>query len=466
LVAEVVIVDTGSTDQTLAIARQYQARIFQIKWENHFAKARNVALKHARFPWILYLDADERLHLEYHQKVKQAVQSANADAFYIQVYSPVRGRLGSVPHIQTYPRLFRKLPGVQFEGRIHEQITPSLQRAGARFANLDVRIEHLGYQLSDDALAQKIQRNIQFLEIQIQEEPANAYAKYQLGQTYILDHQFEKGRKLLEEAIQSNQLTPKIEATARLVLANFYNDRNDLETALNHAQQALQIAPRQRLGWFLYALIQTKQQNWEEVARGLQHYWKYEQVPFTELGIDKVLDRNLVLQKFLEALQHIPEQIPQFRETFDYILNTIDQFTDAETVIQVLGRFFEVHDLPELSVHLYRQATTLDPRNGLYWTLLGFACMNTSRWDQAETVFSRGRSLQPEVYDNYQGLAIVYLKQGRLSEAIAGFEEIVRRFPPHAAEARRKIAGIYAKLGQMEKAMEYLQQLKVENAVD
>ncbi|NOX36871.1 MAG: glycosyltransferase [Calditrichaeota bacterium] len=465
LVAEVVIVDTGSTDQTLDIARQYGARIFQIEWENHFAKARNVALKHARFPWILYLDADERLHPEYHQKVKQAVQSAKADAYYIQVYSPVNGRLGSVPHIQTYPRLFRKLPGVQFEGRIHEQITPSLQRAGARFANLNVRIEHLGYQLPDDMLAQKIQRNIQFLEIQVQEEPDNAYAKYQLGQTYILDGQFEKGQKLLEAAIQSNQLTSKIEATARLVLANFYNDQNELDTALLHVQRALHIAPRQRLGWFLYALIQGKRENWEEVARGLQQYWTYEQEAFTELGIDKVLDRNLVLQKFLEALQHIPDQIPRFRETFAYIQETIDQFTDPATVIRVLGRFFDIHNHPEFSVHLYRKATALEPDNGLYWTLLGYACMNAAHWTDAEQAFSRACSLQPEVYENYQGLAIVHLKQGRLSESIRWFEEIARCFPQHAAEARRRIAGIYAKLGQVEKAMEYLQQMNVENAV-
>ncbi len=457
LVGEIVLVDTGSTDETLKIARRFGARIIRTRWENHFAHARNLALQHAAYPWILYLDADERLHPQYHPIVRRAIQSGKADAFYVQIYSPVNGRLGSTPHIQTYPRLFRKMPGVQFEGRIHEQITPALQRAGARFANLDVRIEHLGYQLDETTLSRKIKRNIHFLEVQVREEPHNAYAKYQLGQTYILDGQTDRGRVLLQQAIASGNLTTKIEATARLVLANLYLESQKPEQALAQVKQALHIAPRQRLGWFLFAAIQETRKQWVEAAKGLQNYWKYEKEPFTDLGIDKILERPVVLKKFLGILQHIPEHIQEFRSTFQYILATLEEFPEVSPVLQVLSKFVETFSIETWKEALYRKATRLVPDAGIYWTLLGTTCLNRGLWSEARQAFIMGKAKQPHILENYNGLAVVALKQGRFDEALRWFREIARRFPEQAADAYRKMAGIYVKMGKVQEAMKYLQ---------
>src|SRR5665213_3668406 len=61
LVSEVIVVDTGSTDRTMDIAREKGARVSQIKWENDFSKARNISLEKASQRWILIIDPDERI---------------------------------------------------------------------------------------------------------------------------------------------------------------------------------------------------------------------------------------------------------------------------------------------------------------------------------------------------------------------------------------------------------------------
>src|ERR1700733_8563721 len=57
--AEIIVVDTGSTDRTREITLSFGARVFDFPWQDSFAAARNECLRHATAPWILWLDADE-----------------------------------------------------------------------------------------------------------------------------------------------------------------------------------------------------------------------------------------------------------------------------------------------------------------------------------------------------------------------------------------------------------------------
>jgi glycosyltransferase involved in cell wall biosynthesis len=61
LVDEVIVVDTGSTDRTVAVAEQMGARVFHFPWVDNFAAARNESLRHATGEWIFWMDADDRL---------------------------------------------------------------------------------------------------------------------------------------------------------------------------------------------------------------------------------------------------------------------------------------------------------------------------------------------------------------------------------------------------------------------
>ena len=129
---EIIIVDTGSTDGTLGIAQNFGCRIYKEEWKNDFAHARNSALAKARYPFILSIDADERLANP--EKFKQILEESNGNTggWLIGIISDVkRANGGTDTHCSYQVRLFRNHLHFRFDGVIHEQIANSVIKSGA-----------------------------------------------------------------------------------------------------------------------------------------------------------------------------------------------------------------------------------------------------------------------------------------------------------------------------------------------
>ncbi len=96
-VDEIIIVDTGSTDSTVEIAKRYNAKIYHHAWENSFSKARNYSLKYATCDWILILDADEEVDKEDAHKLKDTIKENGVDVIYLPVIDkPLEGLSTSI----------------------------------------------------------------------------------------------------------------------------------------------------------------------------------------------------------------------------------------------------------------------------------------------------------------------------------------------------------------------------------
>ncbi len=169
-VDEIVVVDTGSTDQTREVAGRFGARVISCAWESDFSKARNRGLEEARGRWILVLDADEQLLETDRRALLQLVAAHTPEtgpprtAFnLLQRNSSDGGRTGMiVPNI----RLFPNLPGIRYEWPIHEQVATSLARAGIPVRESSVSILHDGY--ADSARnSEKQRRNREILRAQL-----------------------------------------------------------------------------------------------------------------------------------------------------------------------------------------------------------------------------------------------------------------------------------------------------------
>jgi tetratricopeptide (TPR) repeat protein len=161
-VDELVIVDTGSTDETIAIAQQYGAKVSRFEWCDDFAIARNHACALASGDWILTLDADEELEVSQENWTAQLEGAPeNIVAFSIGL----RDVNDEVTEMQT-PRLFRNLPSVQYRDRYHEYLTHEGQALSASHPlvkSIDgVGIIHYGY--AEELLTTKSLRRIPILE--------------------------------------------------------------------------------------------------------------------------------------------------------------------------------------------------------------------------------------------------------------------------------------------------------------
>jgi GT2 family glycosyltransferase/glycosyltransferase involved in cell wall biosynthesis/SAM-dependent methyltransferase/Tfp pilus assembly protein PilF len=181
LADQIVVVDTGSTDKTLDIARNFGAEVHDFKWSDDFSAARNAALEHARGDWILILDADEELPSDQHARLKVDMSNRKLIALRLPLVNQ-----GQEAEGRSYvPRLFRNAPGVHFAGRIHEQVFPSLITLGKVWGLATglgtAQILHHGYTKEAVAERKKVERNLNLLRKAVEECPEDANLTMNLG---------------------------------------------------------------------------------------------------------------------------------------------------------------------------------------------------------------------------------------------------------------------------------------------
>ncbi|MCA9490688.1 MAG: sulfotransferase [Myxococcales bacterium] len=180
VVDQIVVVDTGSTDDTVAIAEAAGALVVHHAWSDDFAAARNAALPHATGDWILVLDADERLASGGAEALKEAMaapgfvlgllplhDAADLDADEASVLSGER-RLGQPTHL---PRLLKRTKDLCWEGIVHETVAAWLVRHGSGTRFVEAAILHFGAVPEIRAERAKGARNLALLERLCDENP-------------------------------------------------------------------------------------------------------------------------------------------------------------------------------------------------------------------------------------------------------------------------------------------------------
>lgn len=186
VVDEIIIVDTGSTDKTIEIAKSFGAKIYYFEWNNNFSQARNESLKYATKDWILIMDADDEFCSEDKDKFSSLLNTQlDTDAVY---YFETLNYCGSSVENNTItvnlnPRLFKNNHEFHYEGEVHNQLVNSKYE----FKGLcdSIRIYHYGYLDKNIVSKDKRTRNITLLEEQLGNDISNKYAYFNLGNEYF-----------------------------------------------------------------------------------------------------------------------------------------------------------------------------------------------------------------------------------------------------------------------------------------
>ncbi len=190
-VDEMIVVDTGSTDRTIEIARGMGATVIETEWVDDFSVVRNVGLEAAQGEWILFLDADEELELGAADQIRAAIEDSEFEGYMLTVVN-LQGETAQTATERTMPspRLFRNRPEHRFKGAIHEQVQFDESKPGS-LETLPVRIVHYGYLDPVQEERQKGERNQRLL----------ADSGWDEEQTLVLEADSLMGQGKLDEAL-------------------------------------------------------------------------------------------------------------------------------------------------------------------------------------------------------------------------------------------------------------------------
>jgi GT2 family glycosyltransferase/2-polyprenyl-3-methyl-5-hydroxy-6-metoxy-1,4-benzoquinol methylase/tetratricopeptide (TPR) repeat protein len=187
-VDEMIVIDTGSRDETPKVAERLGARVYRFPWCDDFSAARNESLKYARGEWIFWMDSDDTIDHQNGRKLRQLVDNPHDPSilgYVMQVHCPTSGNDGitdvtAVDHV----KLFRNHPDIRFECRIHEQVLPAIRRCGGEVEFTDIFVLHSGSDQTAEGQAKKYERDFHLLELELKEKPDHPFALFNLGMTH------------------------------------------------------------------------------------------------------------------------------------------------------------------------------------------------------------------------------------------------------------------------------------------
>ncbi len=271
LADEIIIVDTGSSDNTKEIATQFTDKIYDFQWCDDFSAARNFCLKQAVGDWVLFLDADETISKSDHQMIKELVSDFQAEGYLLTIrnyfkswedlnlgrsssglkikgigaaesgrinsmgdnYPESQGSVGWTPSLNL--RLFRNTGGVAFSGAVHEDVADSIK---GRIIAAAVPIHHFG-KLDKNAWESKKTFYEKLGQKKVLEE-GNYYAYYELGRQYLAAKKITEARQMLEKSISLNGNY----WASWFNLGSICLLENDLQGALQFLQKAQGLNPK------------------------------------------------------------------------------------------------------------------------------------------------------------------------------------------------------------------------------
>ena len=242
IVDEIIVVDTGSTDRTVAIAQAFGASVYHHPWQDNFAAARNESLRHAHGDWILVLDADETLISKCILAFRQAIASPRCLAVTL-----LRQEIGAQQNPYTLvSRLFRRLPQIQFQRPYHETIDDSVTALQSQEPHWGINalpipaIAHDGYRPEAIAQRQKSDRAERIMGGYLKAHPQDAYICSKLGALYVTQRRNAEGLTLLNQGLATQPETSAVRYELHYHLGLAYAENQHIELAQQQYELALE----------------------------------------------------------------------------------------------------------------------------------------------------------------------------------------------------------------------------------
>ena len=325
-VEEIVAVDTGSKDGTVALLESAGAKVLHQEWADDFSYHRNYGLDHATADWILILDADERLKRVHWFTLSSLLKNEDvvAYSFTVKNYHSTRD-LSNYDTMKSY-RLFRNHHDIKYTGSVHNQLAPGIQKACRRTGMITqhsyITIEHYGYALSGKAKEAKHERIYRMVAKQLQDNPEDEYYLFHHLSICLAMEKFAEARKAAA-LLEIDRLRPELRVQAYYKAAQVEMHFNMYQNARGYIRHALLIAPDAAFLHYLLSNILYQMQRYSAGLRSAYRALDYAKVKsnattlihlpldecFCNVGLGYLLSMNFQQadEYFQQALNHNPD---------------------------------------------------------------------------------------------------------------------------------------------------------------
>ena len=260
LADEIVVTDTGSTDNTVSIAESLADKVLFHAWQDSFSEARNWSLQHSTTNWICSIDADEWIE---NPETIDVTQWNGAQTLLCPIHSDMPN--GQIAR-HFLPKIFRNHTA-HFEGIVHNQLIYSEPALAT-----DITFRHSGYNESPEIMKKKQVRTIGLLEKQLTDDPENTFALMNLGRSLLNHGDAERARAVTANGLSIERGNTPIRQMLLYNRALCEIEQKHFDTAWQTLIEALTLNPHHLDYLFLRAHVAFEQGRWLDCILSLRAY--------------------------------------------------------------------------------------------------------------------------------------------------------------------------------------------------
>ncbi len=426
-VDEIIIVDTGSQDRTVEIARAYTDKIFFHPWENDFSTHRNQSISYARGDWIFQIDADEQLAPGGGEAIRELAAASAPGVNFLMLNITDIDQQGRPRATFNFPRVFRNRVGIHYEGIVHNQVVGKGQCVACPAV-----IWHYGYYLDEEKMEAKRRRSIPLLLKQLEEDPENAFALYNLANMHIGIKDYGKVIDYGERALallRRKETVPTFFISLYSPLIHAYIRENRIMEARKHAEDSIMIFPRFLDGYYLLNEIAFLQQDWETVLdsgeKALELYRELRECP-SKLGS--------VVSFYLNSRCHLAlrmgeamMRLGRFQEAQKMLETGLEEHPSPDAAFRFILKVTQECDAKALHDHFLKRALEDCPDDILFNRL--YLKKAVEKHLEVETTlgfFDKLARIDPEEDWDFRK-ALFLLERGRFEDAEKAFGVVIQR---------------------------------------
>lgn len=325
LVDEMIIVDTGSQDASVEIAKSFGARVYFMPWQGDFSGPRNLAMDKARGKWILIFDADEEFCQEDVDKTRELARGSSAEGIIFTTVNFIGTEAGVNRDINLNIRLVRNRKEYRYREKVHESLSGVFEKTVVQRS--DINIFHYGYMDQELAKKNKVKRNLQLLLDKFTSEEVSNFDYYNLGVEYVRGSQWEKAAECFEHALKD--LNPNLlwgSALRRAYLLSLAN-LGRYQDGLMAADEALKIYPNYADLIYLKGIMHSGINQYPEAVGCFHQCLVLEGMVPIDYSHDAGVcsyKAHFALGKSYEAMGKLPKAIEHYRQGIALNPNAMD----------------------------------------------------------------------------------------------------------------------------------------------